>query len=139
MAAPAREVVEQILRAGRDLDAETLLALMASDGYIEWPYRPAGVPARLRGHAEIRAYLASAAKAPIRWNEFVDVVMHETVDPEVVIVEYEGHGTVTTTGAPYLQNVIAVFRVRAGRIISWRDYFNPLALAAARVDASAPS
>ncbi len=133
--ATAREVVEQVLRAGREFDAETLLAHLAPDGYIEWPYRPAGVPAQLRGRAEIRAYLASAAKPPIRWNEFVDVVMHETVDPEVVIVEYEGRGTVTTTGAPYLQNVIAVFRIRAGRVVSWRDYFNPLALAQARMEA----
>lgn len=44
------------------------------------------------------------------------MVVHETPDPEVVIVEYEAHGTVVATGAPFEQTVIAKFRVRDGRI-----------------------
>jgi hypothetical protein len=90
------------------VDAETFVGLMAPEGYIEWPYRPAGVPARLPGRAEIRRFLT-----------------------EAVIVEYEAHGTVIATGAPFQQTVIAVFRVRNGQILSYRDYINPLPLAEA--------
>lgn len=132
MGASAREVVEQMLRAGRERDIDTVVGLMAPDGWIEWPYRPAGVPGRLQGHAEIRAFLSAAARAPIHFDEYRNMVVHETTDPEVVIVEYEAHGTITTTGAPYVQTIIAVFRVRDGRILSYRDYLNPLALAQAR-------
>ncbi|EFC85095.1 nuclear transport factor 2 family protein [Parafrankia sp. EUN1f] len=132
MTATPREVVEQALRAGCAMNIEALLALMAPDGHIEWPYHPTGAPARLNGRDEIRAYVASAAKAPIRWDDFVGLVMHETADPEVVIVEYEANGTVTTTGATYRQRIIAVFRVRNGQIVSYRDYLNPLALAEAQ-------
>lgn len=94
---------------------------------------PAGVPARLQGRAEIRRYLTAASKAPIRFHEFRDLLVHETTDPEVIIVEYEAHGTITTTAAPYHQSIIAVFRVRDGQILSYRDYLNPLALLEARV------
>jgi hypothetical protein len=74
---------------------------MAPGGYIEWPYRPPGVPARLQGRTEIHRHLTEAAKAFIRFDEYRNVVVHETTDPEVIIVEYEAHGSVVTTGAPF--------------------------------------
>jgi hypothetical protein len=46
----------------------------APDGYIEWPYRPPGVPARLRGRAEIRSFLTGAAKAFVRFDEYRDYI-----------------------------------------------------------------
>jgi ketosteroid isomerase-like protein len=128
MTVTSREIVEQVLRAGRELDFDTFAGLMAPDGYIEWPYRPVGVPARLQGRAEIRRFLTEAAEGFIRFDEFRNVVMHETTDPEVVIVEYEAHGAVVMTGAPFRQTVIAVFRVRDGQVLSYRDYINPLPL-----------
>jgi ketosteroid isomerase-like protein len=135
MTVTSREIVEQMLRAGRELDVETVVKLMAPDGYIEWPYRPPGVPARLQGRTEIHRHLTQVAEAFIRFDEYRNVVMHETTDPEVIIVEYEAHGTVIRTGAPFQQTVIAVFRVRNGQVLSYRDYINPLPL----IDALASS
>jgi hypothetical protein len=134
MTVTSREIVEQLLRVGREQDVEAFVRLMAPDGYIEWPYRPPGVPARLQGHTEIRRHLTGAAKAFIRFDEYRNVVMHESTDPGVVIVEYEAYGTVITTGAPFHQTVIAVFRVQDGRVQSYRDYINPLPLMEALAD-----
>jgi ketosteroid isomerase-like protein len=128
MTVTSREIVEEVLRAGLALDIETVVGLMAPDGYIEWPYRPPGVPARLQDRTEIRRHLTETAKGFITFDEYSNVVMHETTDPEVIIVEYEAHGTVVTTGAPFEQTVIAVFRVQNGQILSYRDYINPLPL-----------
>ncbi|MFG3556216.1 nuclear transport factor 2 family protein [Micromonospora sp. NPDC047557] len=128
MTATSRDVVERVLRASRDLDVETFVGLMAPDGYIEWPYRPPGVPAQVRGRAEIRRHLTATAEAFIRIAEHRNVVVHETTDPETIIVEYEAHGSVVATGAAFEQIVIAVFRVRDGQILSYRDYINPLPL-----------
>ncbi|MEU7799898.1 nuclear transport factor 2 family protein [Micromonospora arborensis] len=128
MIVTSREIVEQVLRAGRELDIERFVGLMAPDGYIEWPYRPPGVPARVHGRAEIRRHLTETAEGFIRIVEHRDVVVHETTDPEVVIVEYEAHGTLVATGAAFEQMVIAVFRIRDGQILSYRDYINPLPL-----------
>lgn len=41
------------------------------------------------------------------------------------------------TGAPFEQVIIAVFRVRDGHIVSYRDYVNPLPPAEARASLTA--
>ncbi|MGF6886835.1 ketosteroid isomerase-like protein [Nocardia sp. GAS34] len=129
MTATSREVVEQILRAGREMDTETFVSLFAPDGYIEWPYRPEGIPGRVEGREGVREFMTGQASGLVRFEEYRNTVVHETADPEVVIVEYDAHGTVIPTGAPFHQTIIAVIRVRDGLVVSYRDYLNPLVLA----------
>lgn len=131
MTATSRQVVEQVLRAGREMDTETFVNLFAPDGYIEWPYRPAGVPGRVEGREQLRAFLSGQANGLVRFDEYRNTVIHETTDPEVVIIEYDAHGTVIPTGAPFHQTIIAVLRIRDGLVVSYRDYLNPLVLAEA--------
>jgi ketosteroid isomerase-like protein len=129
MTATSREVVEQVLRASREQDTDAFVNLMAPDGYVEWPYLPAGLPGRVEGRERIREFLTAQAGGLVRFDEYRGVVIHETTDPEVVIVEYDVHGTVIPTGAPLHQTIIAVLRVRDGLVVSYRDYLNPLVLA----------
>ncbi|MFG1610478.1 nuclear transport factor 2 family protein [Actinoplanes sp. NPDC049265] len=129
MTATSREVVERILRAGREQDTETFVRLFAPDGYVEWPYRPAGIPGRVEGRDQIRTFLTAQANGLVKFDEYRDTVIHETTDPQVVIVEYEAHGTVIPTGAPLHQTIIAVLRIKEGLVVSYRDYLNPLVLA----------
>lgn len=136
MAATAREIVEQILQAGRHMDVDAFVGLMAPDGYVEWPYRPPGVPGRLQGRAEIRRHMTDAAKGFVRFDEYRNVVIHETTNPEVIIVEYDAHGVLVVTGKPFQQTVIAVFRVQSAQIVSYRDYINPLPLIEAHASAA---
>ena len=78
MTGTARDVVERVLRAGRDGDIETFVALIANDGFIEWPHRPPGVPARVRGHAEIRRHAERhlpAAAGFLQVDDHRDVVV----------------------------------------------------------------
>jgi uncharacterized protein len=131
MTATSREVVEQVLRAGREMDTETFVGLFAPDGYVEWPYRPAGIPGRVEGREQIREFLTAQASGFVRFDEYRNTVIHETTDPEVVIVEYDVHGIVIPTGAPLHQTIIAVLRIRDGLVVSYRDYLNPLVLAEA--------
>lgn len=121
------KVVEEILRSGLAGDNERFLELMAPDVVLEWPYRPDGVPGELRGREAVGAFVASDGGL-ITFTEYTDVKMHETVDPEVVIVEYAAHGVVTATGEPFEQHPIAVLRVRDGQVVTYRDYINPLPL-----------
>jgi ketosteroid isomerase-like protein len=129
MTATSREVVEQVLSAGLAMDTERFVSLFAPDGYVEWPYQPAGVPGRVEGRERLREFLTAQAQGLVRFDEYRDTVIHETTDPEVVIVEYDVHGTVIPTGAPLHQRIIAVIRVRDGLVVSYRDYLNPLVLA----------
>lgn len=129
MAATSRDVVEQVLRASREMDTETFVSLIAPDGYIEWPFRPAGIPGRVEGRERIREFLNVQATGLVRFDEYRNTVIHETTDPEVVIVEYDVHGTVLPTGTPLHQTIIAVLRIKDGLVVSYRDYLNPLVLA----------
>lgn len=52
--------------------------------------------------------------------------VHATTDPDVTIVEFEGFGSGVATGESYDQRYISVIRTDAGRIMHYRDYWNPL-------------
>ena len=57
--------------------------------------------------------------------------VHETTDPEVIIVETTTSGRVVETGRRFELPAIAVLRIHGGEIVSYRDYVNPLAAAIA--------
>jgi ketosteroid isomerase-like protein len=125
--ATPREVVERVHRLAMVYDIEGEADLFAPDGVLEWPFAPAGAPRRLQGREEIRAVLGPLARrvrqAGTRMTGFHNVVVHETLDPEVIIVEFEAHGEVEATGSTYELPYIQVFRVRDGEIVWFRDYF----------------
>ena len=129
MTATSREVVEQVLRTSLDMDTDTFISLLDPNCHLEWPYRPAGMPAGFQGREQIREFLTAQAKGLVRFDEYRNTVIHETTDPEVVIVEYDAHGIVIPTGVPLHQRIIAVLRIRDGLVVSYRDYLNPLVLA----------
>ncbi|MEU6715852.1 nuclear transport factor 2 family protein [Nonomuraea sp. NPDC046802] len=101
--------------------------MFAEDGTHELPFAPPGVPKFLRGREEIRRYLTSITSTPLEMTGFHGLCVHETVDPEVIIAEYEGRGRVTSTGKPYQMPYIQLLRARDGEIVTWRDYWSPLA------------
>jgi ketosteroid isomerase-like protein len=62
-----------------------------------------------------------------RYKRLGEVVIHETTDPDVVIVEYELHGEFTETAEPFSLRFLMVLTVRDGQIVHSRDYSNPVA------------
>lgn len=120
---------------GRLLDGVTgrrwvaLPALYAEDTVVEHPFAiPA--PTRLEGREAIRAHFTAARELPLELTAR-NVVVHETVDPEVIIAEFDYVGRVTTTGAAFTVRNIYVLRVRDGLIVESRDYTNHFVLAVA--------
>jgi len=106
--------------------------LYALDGIHEFPFTRPGGPSGLQGREETRALAqANGDASPLQYQEYRNVVVHETADPEVIIVEQEAAGTVTTTGRPFTLPNIIVLKVRDGRIAHLRDYVNILAVAEA--------
>jgi uncharacterized protein len=66
--------------------------------------------------------------------------VHRYYDPvkSVVVLEYTMHGTVVSTGAPYVNRFISVITVKDRKIVHWRDYLDPLAVFAAFGKTPAP-
>ncbi|MBC6461840.1 nuclear transport factor 2 family protein [Actinomadura sp. HBU206391] len=134
--ATPRQIVERFLRASADNAWDDLSDLYAPDAVIEIPFAPAGIPRRFQGREDHRARFKAAA--PLRRIDKVDAVMvHETSDPEVVLVEFDSHATVTSTGRSFVSSYAMVMRIRDGLIVSSRDYANPLDGAELRKELSA--
>jgi ketosteroid isomerase-like protein len=103
--------------------------LYAGDGVHEMPFAPPGVPRRIEGKENIRAFLGRAAgSAPMTFKEFRNVRIHDTTDPETIICEYDLHGVVTKTGEPFVFGYILLVTVRDGEIALVRDYMDTLAM-----------
>ncbi|MEF3305359.1 nuclear transport factor 2 family protein [Paenibacillus sp. GYB003] len=61
-----------------------------------------------------------------RFEEAEWLAMHETQNSEVVVAEWIVHGQVTATGRSFTLSYMMVVKVQDGRIVSSRDYSNPI-------------
>ncbi|MBQ1041169.1 nuclear transport factor 2 family protein [Micromonospora sp. C32] len=105
---------------------------LADDVVIETPFAAPGHPTRTEGKQAVLAYTrAGRASFPVRFDDCRGVVVHETADPEVIVVEYELVGTHTVTGVTASAPFIGVLRTRDGKLAHWREYQHTLAIAGA--------
>lgn len=131
MSVPAspREVFERHLDALAGRNWTEFVDQYADDAVVEIPFAVT-TPRRLAGRAEIQAHLDRAAGSPLVLRP-ANIVVYTTGDPEMIIAEFDYHVTITTTGQTFTVPNIQVFRVRAGKIVSTRDYHDHVSLAAA--------
>src|ERR1700730_12115010 len=95
----AREVFAYMRQQWLTNGTETGDTLLAEDAVVETPFAAPGHPRHLDGRAEFLAFApAGRSSLPVRFEECRELAIHETTDPQVIVVEYELSGTVTTTG-----------------------------------------
>jgi len=122
----AVDVFGKLAQAGVEAnDTGALLDLCADDVVFEFPFAPPGRPTRVEGKPALGEYL-KAVSGRTRMEGVSNLEIHETVKPEVAIIEMTMTGTVRATGAPYEQSYVVVLTVRDGLIARYRDYWNPL-------------
>jgi hypothetical protein len=129
-----REVFARLQEVVLQFDMDAQADLYAVNGVLEWPFAPEGLPRRVEGREAIRRVLVPlgerARAAGHHLLEFRALVLHDTADPEVIIAEFDAQGEVLPGGQPYRLSYVQVLRVRDGEIVTFRDYWNPLALSA---------
>jgi len=124
--ATPRETAERFLRAAIGADPGDMADCYAPNFVIEMPFAEPLFPGRVENtREELRARLR-AGTASRRYKRLGNVAIHETTDPEVVIVEYELHGEFTETAEPFSMRFLMVLTVRDGQIVHSRDYSNPV-------------
>jgi len=125
-----RETAERFLRAAIGDDPGDMADCYAPNVVIEMPFAVAPLaPSRVETtREELRARFKAGA-ASRRYKRLGEVVIHETTDPDVVIIEYELHGEFTETAEPFSLRFLMVLTVRDGLIVHSRDYSNPIAAA----------
>jgi ketosteroid isomerase-like protein len=114
--------------AGRAAD---LPALYAEHTHVEHPFHPLRPPP-LHTRDELRAHFTGGGAGPALRREPVDIRIHQTADPEVIVAEFAYAGTNLDTGESFRIPAIFVLRVRDGEIVESRDYFDHVAAACAR-------
>ncbi|WP_211222530.1 nuclear transport factor 2 family protein [Actinokineospora enzanensis] len=116
----------------RWIDGEPIGDLLAEDVVVEMPFAPAGRARRIEGRAAFVEFAAAGRAAlPFSIEESRDVVVHRTADPDVIIVEYELVARLHRDGRRASAPFIGVLTTRDGLVVHWREYQNPMAMAAA--------
>ena len=115
-----RDVFALFQQAVLKKDGNALAELYAEDGIHEFPFR-SGSPKTI-GQNAIRMMFSGLAKAPIRYYQFQDVVIHDSVNPEVLIVEYKIDAEFLTSGHRFKPAYVAIMRIHEGKIAHFRDY-----------------
>lgn len=103
----------------------SFMDLVADDIVMTFPFALPGGQTELRGSTEIAHHL-EALSSLITLDRMSKPLVHQTTDPEVAIVEVEGYGIGIPTGEPYEQRYVCVIQTRNGRIIHYKDYWNPV-------------
>lgn len=129
-------VLKDALGERIDPSAANFIEMMAEDFVMEFPYARPGMQAKIEGRSAVVAYLMTVAGS-VSVDTVENVVVHQTADPEVVIVEFEAHGRALKVDEPYRQRYISVIRARGGRMIHYKDYWDPLQGLKAQVGAAA--
>lgn len=118
-------VLKAALGGRIDPTASSFVEMMAEDFVMEFPYARPGMKRRIEGRPAVVEYLMTVAGG-VSIEAIDNVVAHETGDPEVVIVEFEGRGRALKVGEPYDQRYISVIRTRDGKMVHYKDYWDPL-------------
>jgi len=124
------EMVELVRKMVEGRDGVMFVDLFAEDGVLEYPFAAPGFPNVYKGRSTIAAWVERMGGSRTLFDiHEVTAVVHETNDPEVVIAEISHHGHSHVTDRPYEAHALGIIRVRDGKIVHYRDYMNPLAMA----------
>ncbi|WP_181777105.1 nuclear transport factor 2 family protein [Amycolatopsis pittospori] len=122
-----RGVFEQLVYGVADGKWSELSALYAEETHVTHPFLPGAKTLKTR--QDLHEHFKFGEQHRVRF-QVRDLVIHETLDPEVVIGEFAYQGTAGGSPEFRVANIFVV-RVRDGLIVESRDYADHLALAAA--------
>ncbi len=107
-------------------DVEAWSNLLAEDAIVEFPYASAlGSPSRLEGKLAIYSYMKNAVAQLQNWV-FTDVREYQTLIQNVLFAEFHGEAVFVATGQPYQQDYVVRLETKDGKIIHYREYWNPV-------------
>ena len=122
-----RQTVERFLKAVVSPTPGDLADCYADQIVIEMPFASGLAPERTETtREEIRQRFAAGA-ASRRYTGLRDVRVHETADPDILVLEYRLDGTRISDGEQFTMGFVMVLTFRDGLIAHSRDYTDPFA------------
>ena len=123
-AGPYFELVRGAL--GSLVEGEHFFDVVADDIVYEVLYEFPGWPRIVEGRAELMAMFRGYVQN-IKLRAADHLVTYRDADRGVVVIEYEVHGTILSTGVAYNNRFCSIIKIEDKKIGHWRDYMDSLA------------
>ncbi|MBW4685489.1 MAG: nuclear transport factor 2 family protein [Komarekiella atlantica HA4396-MV6] len=107
---------------GKDIPA--WVDLFAEDAVVEFPYAST-TPGRLEGKEAIYNYMKDVP-AQMQDLMFNNVQIYPTLNSNILFAEVHGEAVIVSTGRHYQQDYIMRLETKEGKIIHYREYWNPV-------------
>lgn len=130
-----QKVVKDFFALLEAKNIEAWIELWADDGVQEMPYSPPSFPTRIEGKSAIHRHYRGLPDAYNRMT-FPNLKIYPMLDPNWLLAEYRGEISIAATGRAYNNHYCALFHLRDGRIMLFKEYFNPVILSEAFGDVS---
>ena len=107
-------------------DFEKWRALFANDAVMQFIYGPsADVQEMEYGIDNIAAHVGGFLKS-VKQFRVRNAAIYPVADRDEAIAEFEGEAVVIVTQRKYEQKYLVILRAQAGKIVFFREYFDPL-------------
>ncbi|HTC20722.1 MAG TPA: nuclear transport factor 2 family protein [bacterium] len=108
------------------VEGEHYFDTLADNALFEFRYHFPGWPKTIRGRGKLVALYAGYGNS-IKLRSADGLVVHPVQGGQVVILEYDVHGNILSTGKSYENRFISVITIKNKKITHWRDYMDSLA------------
>jgi ketosteroid isomerase-like protein len=109
-----------------EVDGEHFWDAVSEDAVFEFLYNFPGFPNKIEGR---KAYMDWFGGYSNVLNSADNLRVYKSASPEdVIILEYEVHGSVPSTGKVYDNRFCSIVTIKDRKIIHWRDYMDSLAV-----------
>ncbi len=119
------QAVRDFLTALETKDMEKFAQVWAEDAVQHMPYSPKGFPKQVSGKANLMEHYKAWPKISGKANFTDHLVIYPMQDPEMVFVEFKGDVYIISTGRNYRQVYGGLFHVEQGKIMLFREYYDP--------------
>ena len=107
-----------------EVDGKHFWDAVAKDAVFEFLFNFPGFTNKIEGRA---AYMDWFGGYRNILHSADHLRVHKSMEPGVVILEYEVHGTAPSTGKPYDNRFCSIITIKNRKIVHWRDYMDSLA------------
>jgi ketosteroid isomerase-like protein len=111
---------------GSLVDGEHFFDIVTDDIVYEVRYDFPGWPRVIQGRRDLMAQFRGYGDY-IALQSADNLIVHKSDNGEIVVIEYEVHGTILATGSKYNNRFCSIIKIEKRKIAHWRDYMDSLA------------
>ncbi|HEY9736225.1 MAG TPA: nuclear transport factor 2 family protein [Trichocoleus sp.] len=120
------QAVRTFLTSLENKDMDAFAEVWAEDAVQDMPYSPEGFPRRVEGRENLIRHYAGWPENSGQANFTNELVFYPMQDPTMVFAEWRGVVEIVPTGRTYDQRYGGLFHVVDGKIVLFREYYDPI-------------